>query len=1087
MKTRSLLAAGALLAAPAFADDIELFVSTNNQPFQCEAPNVLFLIDTSGSMDDPVNTQADWDPAQSYSGCFAADSFYFNTAGTPPECGATILFNKSANRCDAINNTEYSGEFQAWDDVAERWVKLADADSDFYVECKADEGNHGSGANDETYGIDGSEGPWSADGTNRIAWGSAASVGTVYDGNWLNWLENPPTVRKSRLQIVKEVTKATLDNLTGVNVGLMEFNDDHGGQMLVAAEDIKVSRDAMKLAVDDLRPGGGTPLSESLYELGQYLRGGLIDFGTAPNGESVAESRIGGVLTSGQYQTPLTSPGQNTYIVLLTDGDPSSDDKNANRLIEGLPGYNTLVGEPCDDADPGSCLDSMAEYLFKADLRSDVEGQQNVITHTIGFQIDLELLESTAERGGGKYFIADNTASLTSVLSNLAEDFARTASLLTPPQIPVNFFNQSELLNDVYVSLFRPEASQHWPGNLKRYQLQKTANGTILVDANGNNAIDPRTGFFAEGAVSFWTDPEVDGGLVRLGGAANKLPDPTSRNLYSNLRGTGGLQSVDTANTDVTAALVGAPAAERNATIDWALGIDSRDADEDGDTTELRNAMGDPLHVQPVLVPYGPNEQSPNAVIFVATNDGYLHAVDAVSGVELWAFIPRRQLSRLYGLSLETPAVNKEYGLDGELRYIEIGSTKLLVFGMRRGGDGLYAMNITNRTTPTLEWVIDGGDPDFQDLGQTWSPVEVAKVAVGGSSGDVLIFSGGYDAGQDNTDFRVDAKGNAIYMVDALTGDLLWSAGDDNALDTHDLELDRMEFSIPAGVQVLDTNRDGLADRMYFGDMGAQVWRVDLVNGQSRANLGEGGVLASVGAADSGTPARADARRFYSKPDVVNVIADDKIFVAINIGSGYRAHPLDTEIDEEFFSIRDFRSQEVVPTADYGSPAQPIISRADLLDITDDLQPVLLPTDPGWRLRMEGPGEKILSSALTISNTLFFNSFTPTGNNNTCLPGGGRNILYVVDILDGSALTNLDQSSDPDNLTKEDRSTPVGRAQDVPLDLTLGPDAVPCVGLDCFTPDDGDDDGDDDDDDGIGGVLPDSRAKKTYWFPVARP
>lgn len=1084
MKTRSLLAAGVLLAAPAFADDIELFVSTNNQPFQCEAPNVVFLIDTSGSMDGPVTTQADWDPTQSYSGCFASNSFYFNTAGTPPECGATILFEKSANRCDAINNTEYSGEFQAWDDGAERWVKLADAAADFDVECKADEGSHGDGSNDETYAIDGSEGPWSADGTNRIAWGSAASVGTVYDGNWLNWLENPPTVEKTRLQIVKDVTKATLDNLTGVNVALMEFNEDHGGSMLVATAPIGSSRDAMKTAIDNLEPDGSTPLSESLYELGQYLRGGLIQFGTSPTGESVAESRIGGDLTSGQYQTPLTSPGQNTYVVLLTDGDPSSGDTQANRLIEGLPGYGTLVGDACDDTDPGACLDSMAEYLFKADLRSDVEGQQNVITHTIGFQIDLDLLESTAERGGGKYFIADNTASLTSVLSNLAEDFSRTGSLLTPPQIPVNFFNQAELLNDVYVSLFRPEASQHWPGNLKRYRLQKTTNGTILVDANGNNAIDPMTGFFADTSVSFWTDPEVDGGLVRLGGAANKLPDPTSRKLYSNISGLG-LQSVDVLNTNVTAALVGAPAAERNATIEWALGIDSRDVDEDGDASELRNAMGDPLHVQPILVPYGANEQNPNAVVFVATNDGYLHAVDAASGVELWAFIPRRLLPRLYGLSLETPAVNKEYGLDGELRYIETGNRKLLVFGMRRGGDGLFAMDITNRTLPTLKWVIDGGDPDFQDLGQTWSPVELAKVAVGGTGGDVLIFGGGYDAGQDNTDFRVDAKGNAIYMVEALTGNLVWSAGSDNALDTHDLELDRMKFSIPTAPRILDTNRDGLADRLYFGDMGAQVWRIDLVNGRGRASLGEGGVLASVGAADSGTPVRADARRFYSSPDVVNIVADDKIFTAINIGSGYRAHPLDAEIGEEFFSIRDFRTQEVVPTADYGGPTQSIFTRADLLDITDDLEPVLLPTDPGWRLRMEGAGEKILSSSLTLNNVLFFNSFTPIANNNTCLPGGGRNTLYIVDILDGSALTNLDGSSDPDNLTKEDRSTPVGRAQDVPLDLTLGPDGEPCVGLDCFGPDDGDGDGDEDDD-GIGGLL-DQRAKKTYWFPVARP
>ena len=44
-----------------------------------------------------------------------------------------------------------------------------------------------------------------------------------------------------------------------------------------------------------------------------------------------------------------------------------------------------------------------------------------------------------------------------------------------------------------------------------------------------------------------------------------------------------------------------------------------------------------------------------NALVFVATNDGYLHAINAVDGVEAWSFIPRRLLGRLFELSLEQP------------------------------------------------------------------------------------------------------------------------------------------------------------------------------------------------------------------------------------------------------------------------------------------------------------------------------------------------------------------------------------------------------------------------------------------------
>jgi len=1080
--------AALLTGGPASADDIELFVATNNQALQCEAPNVLFVIDTSGSMDTLVTTQDDWNPANTYEGCFLPGSIYYSATGNPPDCGSEARFRKTANACEAFSNTEYSGEFQAWNPSDERWVRLADAQPEWSVECAADEGIHGDGAGGETYAVDGATGPWSADGTNRIAWGANASTVTVFDGNWLNWLQNPPSVNKSRLQIVQEVTKAALDNIDNVNVGLMELNGADGGSMRYAVQPIETAREPLKQVIDDLRAAGQTPLSEAMYEIGQYARGGTIMFGTPPAGDSVAASRVGNTATSSTYLSPMDSAGQNNYVILLTDGEPSND-IGANRLIEALPNYGTLVGDPCDDAIDGSCLDSMAEYLFRADLRPDIEGQQNIITHTIGFAVDLAVLASTAERGGGKYFIADNTASLTSVLTNLSKDFSRTASLLTAPRIPINSFNQADRLDDVYVSVFQPKATQHWPGNVKRYRLQTTDTGTIIVDANGRNVIDPATGFFRDNAVSFWSNPLVDGAVAELGGAASQLPPAATRTLLSNIGGS--LQAVAVENGNITAAMIGAPDAERDITIEWARGLDSRDADEDGITLEQRLSIGDPLHVQPVTVSYGSDPDNSNAVVFVATNDGYLHAINATDGVEIWSFIPRRLLGRLYELSLEEPSVNKEYGLDGTLRVIEVQNRKILVFGMRRGGEAMFAMDVTNRNSPALRWLIDSGDSDFLDLGQTWSPATAARVSIGGTTKDVIVFAGGYDAGQDNGAYRTDTKGNAIYMVNTMTGTLEWSAGSNAARSDHDLELPRMTFSIPAAPRLLDTDRDTLTDRIYFGDMGGQVWRIDFVNGRGRTTLGEGGVIASVGAADAGAPVRADARRFYNTPDVVNVISDGKLFTAINIGSGYRAHPLDTLTDEEFFSIRDFRSQEVIPSQDYGSPALPIVMRGDLPDITDNLTPQLEPTDAGWRLRLEGPGEKVLSSALTVSNVLFFSSFTPTAAATTCLPGGGRNRLYAISVFDGRALTNLDQSLDPDLLTKEDRSVAVGRTQDVPLEVTFTPEG-PCVGVDCYDDENelatGDSDGDgvDDSVDDLNlaeGIEP----TETYWFPVTRP
>ncbi len=76
-----------------------------------------------------------------------------------------------------------------------------------------------------------------------------------------------------------------------------------------------------------------------------------------------------------------------------------------------------------------------------------------------------------------------------------------------------------------------------------------------------------------------------------------------------------------------------------------------------------------------------------------------------------------------------------------------------------------------------------------------------------------------------------------------------------------------MTHSIPADVRVFDLTGDGFADRMYAADMGGRVWRFDIHNGQTRANLVTGGVFASLGNAHLATHPVATTRRFYSAPD----------------------------------------------------------------------------------------------------------------------------------------------------------------------------------------------------------------------------
>jgi type IV pilus assembly protein PilY1 len=1061
--------------APAQADDTELFVATSSPRLVGAQPNVLFVIDTSGSMLADVLTQAAWDPTVAWEGCYQRDAVYFSTTTTRPSCESNDWFEASSNFCQDSRGPlagvgAYSGRLKAWREGRERWVDLNGDQKSRSVECENDAGIHGGG-DDRLWAANGPSGPWQDGPDLQPAWNQQYYL---WDGNWLNWSAGSGTVTRERLDIVKDVAKQLLDNIDGVNVGLMRFNFDEGGPVLEALGDVATNRADLESAIDALPASGWTPLSETLFEAGQYFAGRQVVYGDVEEPRSDPDSRVGGDPDGDLYATPVTAACQKNYIVILTDGAPSQD-TGAQSRIEALPEFAALVGPACDGGtEDGACLDDMAEYLHKRDLNSTLPGLQNVTTHTIGFAVDLPLLRTTAERGGGDYFTADDTSSLAGALTEIMLSILDDSATFTAPSVPVNVFNRTQNLGDVYVSVFEPSGTMHWPGNLKKYGLS----GGRLTGRDGRPAVDPATGFFREDAHSFWS-PEPDGDRAAAGGAASRLPDAASRRLYTDIAGaplSAAGNAIAPSNASLTADMIGAPAGERDRVIAWLRGLDVLDDDDDGSVTDTRRQMGDPLHVRPVTVIYGGTAEAPDAVVFTATNDGQLHAFDADNGVELWAYTPSRLLGRIYELYLDDPTPTKRYGLDSDIRVhvlnddgipgISGGERVILVFGMRRGGDSVFALDVTDRNAPVRLWEVNANSPGFADLGQTWSTPVVADVSIGGTRRTVALFGGGYDEGQDNPGYRTDTIGNAVFMVDALTGAKLWSAGSSDA--EHQLVLPRMRHSIPAPLTVLDINQDGLADRMYVGDMGGRVWRFDIVNGAAAGALVEGGVLASLGAAHlPSPPPPGEVRRFYAAPDVVPVVTRGRYFLTVNLGSGFRAHPLDTTVRDEFFSIRDYRVNEVIDSDGYPTP----LTRTALVDVTNDANPELLPTDRGWRLRMvQSAGEKILNRSTTFQNSVFFTSFSPGISGERCVAASGLNRLYQVDVRTGGAVTNLDGSIDgPDDpLTESDRYRSLRQGGIAPEVIFLFPEDAPdvpvaCIGAECLTPE------------------VDNRLIRTYW------
>ncbi|MCK5335017.1 MAG: hypothetical protein KAQ67_02585, partial [Gammaproteobacteria bacterium] len=96
-----------LFMLPAVADDIEIYIGNEGASIEVK-PNLMFIIDTSGSMDADVESPLPYDINIDYKAvyggtdvCFDESRVYFSTGSTPEDCNAADWFNKSELKCDA--------------------------------------------------------------------------------------------------------------------------------------------------------------------------------------------------------------------------------------------------------------------------------------------------------------------------------------------------------------------------------------------------------------------------------------------------------------------------------------------------------------------------------------------------------------------------------------------------------------------------------------------------------------------------------------------------------------------------------------------------------------------------------------------------------------------------------------------------------------------------------------------------------------------------------------------------------------------------------------------------------------------------
>lgn len=229
-------------------------------------------------------------------------------------------------------------------------------------------------------------------------------------------------------------------------------------------------------------------------------------------------------------------------------------------------------------------------------------------------------------------------------------------------------------------------------------------------------------------------------------------------------------------------------------------------------------------------------------------------------------------------------------------------------------------------------------------------------------------------------------KGAGVYIFDAITGALLWNARagiNNNEVTTTDVKDTNLKYSVVSQIKSFDRDADGLVDNLYFGDLGGQIFRVDLNNSYNTATTDFGRVnrLADFSSLN---------QRFYEMPSLSIHEYNGNRFGVIGIASGNRSFPLNknNSFDNRIYAIYDY---DLASTSLFGSTFTKTsdVSETDLLNWADiastNVSQLMSNTKKGWYyvLRKTTTTNEIantgtvkaLNGYLVVANTAKFSDF----------------------------------------------------------------------------------------------------------------
>ncbi len=490
----------------------------------------------------------------------------------------------------------------------------------------------------------------------------------------------------------------------------------------------------------------------------------------------------------------------------------------------------------------------------------------------------LDDLWHAAVNGRGQYFSARDPNSvvegITSALAGISARTAAAAAAATSNLEPVAGDNYA------YIAKY---VTQQWTGELEAKQINLETGvieglpiwqATAKLDAKGGSSCDTRTiKLFRSGAtnnlVDFkWNTYACDTAGNQTGSSVTTL-DTTEQSYFGSSQvmllgqypnmsdGSGG--TVDQRALAAGANLVNYLRGQRGKE-----GFVSLPTPTTNNANKLYRArehiLGDIVNSQPVFVKspfaeytdagystYKNNQATRTPMVYVAANDGMLHAfyagtstADANGGVEAWAIMPTMALPNLYKMASESYSSEHQFFVDGTPTAADIydPSTSadcalsspanpgncwktILIGGVNKGGQGYYAVDITDPATPKALWEFKQSSTCYDaansatygadcKIGYTYGKPIVGKLADGTWA---VIVTSGYN--------NSDGIGY-LYVLNPMTGRIRYRISTGVGSSTTPSGLGQI-----AG-WVSNADQNNTIERVYGTDLLGNIWRFDI-------------------------------------------------------------------------------------------------------------------------------------------------------------------------------------------------------------------------------------------------------------------